>query len=229
MSASVLEVRDLAIEAGGVSLLDGLTLELRSGEIVALLGPSGCGKTTLLRVLAGLANPAAGRIDLEGRPPGEWGWPVYRRRAVWVAQRPTLFEGSVRDNLARPFQYRTARRPFPEAVAAALLERLRVERECMGQEAGRLSEGQRQRVCLARSLLLEPRVLLMDEPTSALDEDATAAAEALIREEAAQRGLAALVVTHDRGQAARWCDRAIEPDWKRARPDTGAEGEARDG
>jgi len=208
-SPPVLELLDVVVAAGGAPLLVDVSLRLHAGECVALRGPSGCGKTTLLRAAAGLDDPAAGEILLDARPPGAHGWPAFRRAVVLCAQAAVVLPGSVRENLARPFAYRAAREPFPEARADDLLDRLRVGARRRDQDAASLSAGQRQRVALIRALLLRPRALLLDEPTSALDDDAAALVEALLREERT-RGLAVLTVTHDASQAERVADRVVD-------------------
>ncbi len=206
----MLRLEGLKVEAGGVMLLEGLDLELRRGEMVALCGPSGCGKTTLLRVVAGLADAAGGRVLQH--PSGDDGdWPGFRRRVVLVQQRPVLLPGSVRDNLRRPFGYRSGGgAAFPEREASTLLETFGVSRSRMDQEASSLSQGQQQRICLVRGLMLEPEVLLLDEPTSALDRTAVTSVESTLRSETRRRGLSALVVTHDEAQAGRLCGRRVD-------------------
>ncbi len=206
----VLRLSRFGVAAGGRRLLEGIDLELRQGELLALRGPSGCGKTTLLRAVAGLIDPAAGGVQLAGVCPAELRWPCYRRRNVLVDQQPVLFPGTVRENLARPFRYHTATGSFEPARAAALLATLRLGADRFEQEARELSQGEQQRVCLVRALLLEPAALLLDEPTSALDEEAEAAVEELIAATARKRGLAALIVTHDSLQAERWCHRSYD-------------------
>ncbi len=203
------EADGIEIDAGGVTLLTEVTLALARGERVALAGPSGCGKTTLLRVLAALLEPKAGRLRFAGKTPAESGYPAWRRRMVYVHQTPVVYPGSVYDNLARPFTFAGAGRELPVDTAKGLLERLAVGDHRLDQDAASLSVGQQQRLGLIRALLLAPEVLLLDEPTSALDEDATAMVEALIDEQAA-RGAAALIVSHNPAQAARWCARRID-------------------
>jgi len=207
--APVLELRDLVVAAGGTPLLVDVSLRVAAGESVALRGPSGCGKTTLLRAVAGLDDPAAGEVLLDARPPASWGWTSFRRAVVLTSQTATMLPGTVRENLARPFEYAVADGEFPRDRAAELLEALDVGRGRMEQDAGTLSVGQLQRVALVRALLVAPRVLLLDEPTSALDEDAAGRVEELLRRERS-RGLALLVVTHDPGQAGRVADRVLD-------------------
>jgi len=206
---TLLSIEDFAVSAGGVSLIQAFSLEVRRGKLVAVLGVSGCGKTTLLRAIAGLIDADRGAVRLKGRVPEEIGWPVYRRGVAHVEQKPVMLDATVRENLARPFAYRTARTPFPEGRAAELLGKLGLYGIAMDANARDLSGGQQQRVSLARALLIAPDVALLDEPTGSLDEESAARAEDLIRAETRERGMAALVVTHDKTQANRWCDRVI--------------------
>ncbi len=195
---------------GGVRLLCDVAFSVARGELLGLMAPSGRGKTTLLRTAAGLIDGGTGRILLHGRPPEHYGWPAFRRRVVLVGQKPALLDASVEANLRRPWRYASAAGTFPEAEAGALLERLGLDGAALSQQAHTLSVGQQQRVCLVRALLLEPDALLLDEPTSALDEDAAAAVEHTLREQAETRGMAAVVVSHDRAQMARLCARSVE-------------------
>ncbi|MGM0574350.1 MAG: ABC transporter ATP-binding protein [Myxococcota bacterium] len=205
----LLRLSGLAAEAGGRVLVRGIDLDLRGGERVALVGPSGSGKTTILRAVAGLDDPAGGEVLLEGRAPDAVGWPAFRRRVVYVAQQPTLPGVPVAEVLSRPFRFRTASGPFDADRARNLLARCLLE-DVWDQSARTLSTGQQQRVALVRALLLDPACLLLDEPTSGLDADARDAAEDLVREATAEIGAAAIVVTHDRAQSERLCDRVVD-------------------
>lgn len=173
------------------------------GQFVALAGPSGAGKTTMLRAIAQLVEPAEGSVTLGGRSPEAIGWPVYRRRVVYVGQRPTMLAGSTLENLERPFTYSVADRAFDRDAARRHLEALRFEANILDRRAAELSVGEQQRVALVRALLVEPDVLLLDEPTSALDEEAERAVEALVKSELERRGASAVIVTHQSEQASR--------------------------
>jgi putative ABC transport system ATP-binding protein len=206
----VLLVRNLTLSLGTAGHLEAVSLRVDPGEMLALVGPSGCGKTSLLRAVARLAEPESGETLLEGKPPEAWGWPAYRRKTVYAEQRPHMSPGTVGEVLARPFRFHTAGgAPFPGEEARALLGRVGLDGR-WGDEADRLSEGERQRVSLVRALLLNPPVLLLDEPTSALDEATETAVEALVRERVAGCGGGAVVVTHKPEQARRWCDRVFD-------------------
>jgi len=206
MKDSILSLHNISITAGNTLLLSGIKLGVRAGELTALTGPSGSGKSTLLRAVAGLIDINAGDIRYKNNSRASFGWTHYRRNVILVEQQPALFDTTVEINLQRPFQYRVSNNKiYPADRARTLLQRLAIEPDRLFQNAGELSVGQKQRVCLVRALLLEPEILLLDEPTSALDEDAASLVESLIREET-QRGLGALIVMHDHEQAERWCD-----------------------
>ncbi len=205
----LLQVENLAVTAGSKSLLEGLAFSLLAGERIGLQGPSGCGKTTLLRTICGLTDPADGTIRLNGKTAQEIGWPSFRRQVVFVAQQPYLFQGTVRENLEKPFRYKHGSKNSPWDKISEWLEIFHLQASILKEEAPKLSQGEKQRVGLVRALSLEPKVLLLDEPTSALDPDAASSVEKTVRELCEQKGLAALVVTHDPDQLQRWCNRRI--------------------
>jgi len=157
-----------------------------------------------------LSDPAHGSVSLDGSSPTALGVPAYRRRVAYLAQRPVLFSGSVEDNLRRPFAHAAVAAAYDEDAAAALLARLGLDSEELPAEARDLSEGQKQRVALARGLLTHPDVLLLDEPTSGLDAESASEVEGLLAERAERDACAILWVTHDRQQAERACDRIVD-------------------
>jgi ABC-type iron transport system FetAB ATPase subunit len=211
--AAVFRVEGLAVRAGErrPPLLAGIDFALAPGEAAALAGPSGSGKTTLLRALALLDEPASGRLELDGRPPEAYGLPGWRRRVVYVAQEPPVHDDSVLDCLRRPFRFRAAESPFDEALARELLAGLGLDPTAvLPKRARTLSVGERQRLGMARALLVSPRVLLLDEPTSALDQESARRALELVTAYVESRRAAALVVTHDLGAADRHLGRRLD-------------------
>ena len=176
---------------------------LSPGRILAVTGPSGSGKTTLLRAICGLIPWHQGRATLDGRSPEEIGWPAFRRRVGFVAQHAGMLDGTVRENLERPFSYRSCRTSFSIDEATRQLDELGIASELLDRSARDLSAGEQQRVALIRSVLIETDVLLLDEPTAALDEKATGSVESLLAELRDRHGRAILMVTHDPRQIDR--------------------------
>jgi ABC-type sugar transport system ATPase subunit len=152
---------------GGIHAVRDLCLNVRDGEHVVLVGPSGCGKTTTLRLVAGLESPTGGRIDIDGRDATRW--PPHRRDVALVFQDATLYPHlSIRDNLAFGLKLRGA----PAAEIDRHVQKVAVDlglTDLLGRAPGQLSGGQKRRVALGRTLVREPRFLLLDEPLSGLD------------------------------------------------------------
>ena len=161
-----------------------------------MAGPSGSGKTTLLRLCNRLEVPTSGAVYYHERDVQQLDPHDLRRRVGMVFQRPVLFEGSVRDNL------RVAAPDLGDDDYAAALERVSLDGALLGRVAATLSGGEAQRMCVARTLLTRPEVLLLDEPTSALNEEPKRAFERLTRE-LAQQGVTVVWVTHDLEQLRR--------------------------
>jgi putative ABC transport system ATP-binding protein len=197
------EFEDVVVRFGEDVVLDHVTASIADGgAITCLLGASGAGKSTLLRLCNRLEVPTSGEVRFRGRPLSETD-PLALRRAVgMVFQRPTLFPGTVRENLL------VAEPAADEQTMADALGRARLQPTFLDRDGDSLSGGEAQRACLARTLITEPEVLLMDEPTSALDPTATRALEELGRS-LADEGMPILWVTHDLSQADRIADRRI--------------------
>ena len=152
---------------GAVRALDGLTVDVAPGELVALLGPSGCGKTTALRILAGFETADSGTVTVDGKEISHV--PASRRDMGMVFQSYSLFPNmSALDNVGFGLRLRKKSSTERKRRAGELLDMVGLARQA-GQFPHQLSGGQQQRVALARALAIEPRVLLLDEPLSALD------------------------------------------------------------
>ncbi|MGH2587641.1 MAG: ATP-binding cassette domain-containing protein, partial [Dehalococcoidia bacterium] len=167
----MLEARDVSFRTGKALLLDGVSLTLARGEVLALVGPNGAGKSTLLRVLAGDLEPVTGEVLLEGRPLAEYAaHDLARRRAVMPQQTVLQFAFTAREValMGRSPRLRGSEREDDRAFVEGCMART----DCL-QFAGRayptLSGGEQQRVTLARVLAQETPVLLLDEPTASLD------------------------------------------------------------
>lgn len=145
-------------------------MKIKDGVITTLIGASGSGKTTLLRLLNRMTNPTSGRITYKGRNLEEIDPVQHRRNVSMLSQTPLIFEGTVEDNLQIGLQL-TEKKPASSNQLKAVMETLLLEKT-LKTDAQNLSGGEKQRLALARILLLEPEVYLLDEPTSALDEEA---------------------------------------------------------
>ena len=176
-----------------------VTLEMRAGEITALLGPSGCGKTTLLKMIAGLLQPDRGDICFNGR--SILTIPAEKRSAVMVFQNHLLFPTmNVADNIGFGLKMQGQPRAFIQKRVADMLELVHLP----GYEKRRpreLSGGQQQRVALARALILEPEVLLLDEPLSNLDAHLRDEMRDLILSIQRRLNITTVFVTHDQEEA----------------------------
>jgi spermidine/putrescine transport system ATP-binding protein len=204
-SASAIRFEGVTKRFGEATAVDGLDLEVRSGEFFSLLGPSGCGKTTTLRMVAGFEQPSEGRILLEGEPVEAV--PPYKRNVNTVFQSYALFEHlSVERNVAFGLERRkVARDEIRRRVAEALeLVQLHERPKAKPRE---LSGGQKQRVALARALVNRPAVLLLDEPLGALDLKLRKQMQVELKGIQREVGITFLYVTHDQEEALAMSDR----------------------
>lgn len=188
---------DVVVELGGRRVLDHLDGTIADdGRITCILGPSGSGKSTLLRLCNRLEVPSRGVVRFRGDDVATLDPLTHRRQVGMVFQRPSLFPGTVHDNL------RVAVADVDRGSCHRALARADLGPEFLDRVGDELSGGEAQRVCLARTLVTGPSVLLMDEPTSALDPTSTLALErtaiALV-----EAGVAIVWVTHDLEQADR--------------------------
>ncbi|WP_164992367.1 ATP-binding cassette domain-containing protein [Streptomyces sp. L2] len=212
---NVIAIRDLRVLDGRKTLVGPVSFELPAGSTTGLCGPSGAGKSTVLRALVDLLPHGLkreGEVEVQGRAirygKGDAG---LRSTVVLVPQTPVVFGGSIMDNALFGLRHlvRASQSDLRDRMEQALREAgLWSEvHNRLDDSAHSLSTGQRQRLCLARALALEPAALLLDEPTSALDERSRDTVEESV---AALRGnRTVLLVSHDPGQVERLCDRTV--------------------
>jgi thiamine transport system ATP-binding protein len=201
----VLSLSSVSVRYDALVAVDDVSLELPSGEVLAVLGPSGCGKSTLLRAVAGLEPVTSGVIAYDGRD--LHGVPTHKRGFALMFQDGQLFaHQSVGENVGYPLRIR--RRPRPEASkrVGELLELVGLQGYA-DRAPATLSGGERQRVALARALAVSPRLLLLDEPLSALDKVLRERLAHDLRDILVRAGTTALLVTHDHEEAFAVADR----------------------
>jgi iron(III) transport system ATP-binding protein len=211
MKEDYLVLKDLVKIFGGgeqaITAVDRVSIHVREGELVTLLGPSGCGKTTTLRMIAGFELPSSGEILIDGEPIKAV--PPNKRPTTMVFQNYALFPHmTVKENIAYGLRIqRRSRSRIKERTEEVM--RL-VGLTGLGERPpAQLSGGQQQRVSLARSLIMEPKVLLLDEPLSNLDAKLRVATRLEIRKLQQRVGITSVYVTHDQEEAMTLSDRVV--------------------
>jgi len=204
-SAPAVQLVGIERSYGEVLAVRGIDLSIADGEFFSLLGPSGCGKTTTLRMISGLEEPTAGRVEVHGRDMTRV--PPHRRPVTTVFQNYALFPHlNVFENVAFGLRERRVARAEVRSRVARLLELV----DLSGRDTARpreLSGGQQQRVALARSLVLNPEVLLLDEPLGALDLKLRKQLQGLLKSVQREVGITFVYVTHDQEEAFSMSDR----------------------
>lgn len=199
----LIEVKNLTKKFGDHTVLDGITTDICQGEVVAIIGPSGCGKSTFLRSLNLLEIPTSGQILFEGIDLTDKSVDInkVRQKIGMVFQQFNLFPNhTIKDNITlAPVKLGLMTKEEADKKAMELLERVGLP-EKADSYPSMLSGGQKQRIAIARSLAMNPDVMLFDEPTSALDPEMVGEVLGLMRELAAD-GMTMVVVTHEMGFA----------------------------
>lgn len=210
MTTKLIAIDRVVKKYGPVVALAGISLDVRQGEFLALLGPSGCGKTTLLRLLAGFAEPTSGEIRIDGQRMA--GVPPNRRPVNTVFQNYALFPHlTVAENIA----FGPKRRGMSAAKIAPIVEEAMTLVGMGGLGArmpAQLSGGQQQRVALARAIVNRPKVLLLDEPLGALDLKLRKRMQIELKHLQEQLGITFIFVTHDQEEALVMADRIVVMD-----------------
>ncbi len=196
---SIVRIEGLTKRFGAITAVDGVDLEIRRGELFALLGGSGCGKTTLLRMLAGFEVPDGGRIVIDGQD--MTGVPPHLRPVNMMFQSYALFPHmDVAANVGYGLRREGVRAPEIATRVAEALEQVKLADHAARRPA-QLSGGQRQRVALARALVKRPKLLLLDEPLAALDRKLREGTRFELVRLQEQLGLTFVMVTHDQEEA----------------------------
>lgn len=202
-----LSIRAVLKHYAGAIALDGISLDVKSGEFVTLLGPSGCGKTTLLRIIAGLVDPTSGAVTINGRDVTDI--PSHRRNIGMVFQSHALFSHMTAiENVAFGLKMRGVKREIRMEEAQKTLEMVRLG-NLSSRHPHELSGGQQQRVALARALVFKPDVLLLDEPFAALDRSLRESMQEELATLSRKLGITSIFVTHDQEEALVLSDRIV--------------------
>ena len=190
-------------------------LEARDGEFIVIVGPSGCGKSTTLRMIAGLEQPSAGSILLDGVAIDHL--PPQKRDMAMIFQNYALYENMTAfDNIAFPLKVRGLKKTEIASKVTAAAEILKIS-ELLNRKPGALSGGEKQRVAMGRAIVREPKLFLMDEPLSNLDAKMRFALRKEISQLQKRTGVTTIYVTHDQGEAMALADRVIVMDHGRIR------------
>ena len=206
-----IEIRNVSKQFGDFQALRDVSLDIQSGELIALLGPSGCGKTTLLRIIAGLETPDVGSIHFSGEDTTDVH--VRERNVGFVFQHYALFRHmTVFENVAFGLRVKPRKeRPSQAQIKEKVMNLLKlVQLDWVADRfPSQLSGGQRQRIALARALAVEPKVLLLDEPFGALDAKVRKELRRWLRRLHDELHVTSIFVTHDQEEALEVADRVV--------------------
>jgi ABC-type sugar transport system ATPase subunit len=202
---STIEVRKITKRFGAFTAVKDVDLSVKAGEVVCLLGPSGCGKTTTLRMIAGLERVTAGEVIIAGQRMNEL--PPEKRNIAMVFQFYALYPAlSVGDNIAMPLHYEKLSKADRDARVGRVAKILHLT-DVLDRMPGQVSEGEKQRVAVARAIVRDPNCFLFDEPLSRLDVELRQTMRGQIKEVLAGLSKATVIVTHDQLEALTMADR----------------------
>lgn len=203
---ALLELSNISYAVKDKTIIRNVSLAVNEGDYLTIVGPSGSGKSTLLKLCSDLISPTLGSITYNGRNLTAIEPEIYRKEVGYCFQRPYLFAKTVRRNILFPYDIR-GMKPDMERIKL-LFDLLHMPMEYFERHNGELSGGEMQRICLIRSLIFEPKVLLLDEVTSALDSVNAAIVEQVI-DELYKNGITIVSITHNEEQSLRSANRRI--------------------
>lgn len=189
-------------------ILDINKLDLPEQRITCIVGESGSGKTTLLRLLNHLISPDEGEIWFQNTPLSQWDPVELRRKVMMLSQTPVIFEGTLRDNLLIGFKF-CEKPPVEDDQLLDALQIVRLQKD-LSQDSNSLSGGEKQRLAMARVLLLEPQVFLLDEPSSALDEETTQFVMEQLIDHVNRLKKTMIMVTHSKAVVQAFAEQVVE-------------------
>lgn len=196
---SLLTIQDVSFSIDQQTILQPLSLEIATGEVITLVGPSGSGKSTLLKIIASLLTPSTGSILFNNQDISMLDPVNYRKEVSYCFQQPSLFGETVSDNLNFPFEIR--KKALDETLIQSYLKQVDLPASFLSKKITELSGGEKQRIALIRNLLFPPQVLLLDEVTTGLDTDSKEIVQQLLKN-SAQAGTTLIQVTHDESEIA---------------------------
>jgi D-methionine transport system ATP-binding protein len=211
MPDRLLQVEQVSLKAkiGPYYLLQDISFQVFPGDRIAIIGPTGAGKTSLLRLINRLSEPTSGKIYLNGQDYRQIS-PIHLRRQVnLLLQEPKLLGMSVKEALAYPLKLQKLDSGAIQQRIAEVLHRLHISNEWLERTEVQLSVGQRQLVAIARSLILQPQILLLDEPTSALDRAKANTVIQVLRHLTDDKTIAVLMVNHQLDIAENFANRLL--------------------
>ncbi len=203
---ALLELSNISYVVKDKSIIRDVSLSVNQGDYITIVGPSGSGKSTLLKLCSDLISPTSGTITYNERDLATMNPESYRKEVGYCFQRPYLFAKTVRRNILFPYDIRGLE-PDMSRIEY-LFDLLHMPLNYMERRNDELSGGEMQRICLIRSLIFEPKVLLLDEVTSALDSVNTAIVEHVI-DELHKNGMTIISITHSEEQSLRMANRRI--------------------
>ena len=203
---ALLELSNISYVVKDKAIIRDVSLDINEGDYITIVGPSGSGKSTLLKLCSDLISPTSGHITYNGRDLTTIDPEGYRKEVGYCFQRPYLFAKTVRRNILFPYDIRGIK-PDMSRIEY-LFDLLHMPMEYLERRNDELSGGEMQRICLIRSLIFEPKILLLDEVTSALDSVNTSIVEQVI-DELHNKGMTIVSITHSEEQSLRKANRRI--------------------